>query len=252
VIGTAIGTALLPMLTRAIRGVDAQGAHKLFMQGFEISLLLALPAAACYIIMAPDLMSVLFERGKFTSSDSLASAYALIGYSIGLPAFILSKVFGAVFYARQDTATPVKSAVICAILNTLLALALMTQFKHVGIAMATGLTAWIDITLLLYFMRKKGIERPSFDSVKRVGVILICTLAMSATLYVGSIELLPRFKGDGQTMAIIGLTLLLGTGGVVYAIGLYFAGILRPDYIKALFPKRKKQDTIVEVQNDGP
>lgn len=252
VIGTAIGTALLPMMTRAIRSGEAGAAQRLFTQGFEISMLLALPATAAFLVMAPDIMRVLFVRGEFTLEDSIASAYALIGYSIGLPAFILSKVLSSVFFANEDTATPVKFAVICAVMNTLLALALIQPMGHVGIAAATGLTAWINIALLVRGLKKRSLFYAASDSVKRILVVALCTAVMAAVLWLGSRYGMPLVLDKGEIMRIAGLGALMAAGGLVYGGGLYAAGILRVSYVKALFPKRKKQDTIVEVQNDGP
>lgn len=251
VIGTATGTALLPMLSRAIKGGDEQGAHKLFTRATEVGLWLALPATVAYIVMAPTIMAVLFERGAFTPADGMKSALALMAYAIGLPAFIFSKIFSMAFYAREDTATPMKIAVICAVSNTVLCLALMylTPLQHVGIALATGVSAWISAGLLARRMWKEKFFRLEGDSVKRIGFVFASVAVMGALLAVEDRFVMPHFMTGGWAFKLLGLALVMGAAGAVYALCLYASGILKPSLIKELFPKRKKQDTIKEVEN---
>lgn len=244
VIGTAIGTAMLPMLTRAIRGKDDKEAHRLFTQGIETSLVLAMPATAAYIAIAVTIMDVLFARGAFTAENSQASAYALMGYSIGLPAFILSKVMSAAFFAREDTKSPVVFAVICAVMNTLVALCLISPFQHVGIAIATGATAWINILLLGHRLWKRKIFHIDRSSVKRISIIIMSSLLMAGALVLLDHYVMPYFMRQGQVMRIIGLAGMMGLGGGVYGVCLYMMGVLRFDMLKRLFPKRQKKDTI--------
>lgn len=251
VIGIAIGTALLPMLTRAIKSGEAGAEEKLFRTGVETSLLLALPATVAYIAIAPTMMSALFERGAFTYENSLASAYALIGYSVGLPAFILSRVFSAAFFAREDTSTPVKFAIVCAVLNTLLALLLIVPFKHIGIAAATGLTAWVNVGLLAHGLWKRKVFHFGSDSVKKTGVIIASALVMAGALMVMDAYMMPYFVKGGQVLRLTGLGLMVLGGGVVYGVSLYATGVLNKEMFKSLFPKRKKQDKIGDVHDYG-
>lgn len=251
VIGTAIGTALLPMLSKALRSKDEAAAHRLFISGIETGLLLALPAAAAYIAVAPTIMNVLFVRGAFTAEDSLSSALALIGYSVGLPAFILGKVFSTAFFAREDTATPVKFAVICAVLNTVLALAFIIPFRHVGIAFATGLTAWVNVGLLAHGLWKREVFFFDRTNIKNAIIIFISSLIMAFVLVLGDRYVLPSFIQGGQMQKFLGLGILLTGGGLVYGLCLQVTGVLKIEKIRQLFPKRKKQDTIGDVQQFG-
>ncbi|MBI1214859.1 MAG: murein biosynthesis integral membrane protein MurJ [Alphaproteobacteria bacterium] len=253
VIGTATGTALLPMLTRALRGGDTAGAHRLFLRAVEVGLWLVLPATLAYLVMAPDIMSVLFQRGHFTADDSVKSAWALMAYSIGLPAFIFSKIFGASFYAREDTTTPVKIAIICAVVNTVLCLVLMymTPLKHVGIALATGISAWISAGLLARALWKEKFFRLDSDSGKRLGIVLLSVAVMGGVLFAEDKYAMPYFMKGGQALRLLGLAGVMSVAGLVYVLCLYAGGILKPSYLKELFPKGKKKDTIGDVQKTG-
>jgi putative peptidoglycan lipid II flippase len=253
VIGTATGTALLPMLTRALRGGDMEQAQRLFVRAVEVGLWLVLPATAAYLIMGPAIMSALFERGAFSAGDSLKSALALMGYAIGLPAFIFSKIFSAAFYAREDTSTPVKIGVICAVANTALCLALMylTPLKHVGIALATGISAWIGAGLLARALWKEKFFKLDSDSGKRLGIVLLSVLVMGLLLWLGGKFVMPYFMTGGQRGKLLGLALVMSAAGLVYGLCLYAGGILKPSYLKELFPKRKKTATIDEVRKSG-
>lgn len=251
IIGTAVGTALLPMLARAVKGGHDGEARQLLNKGIDIGLIFALPATAAFLCIAPTIMSVLFERGAFTAEASLASAYALMGYSVGLPAFILSKVFATAFFSREDTATPVKFAIICAVLNTLLALALIGPFRHVGIAFATGLTAWVNVGLLVYGLWKRKIFRFEKDSVKRMTIIICASLVMAALLKAGDAYMMPYFLSKTVVFRLGGLALLAIAGAGLYFTVLFLCGVLTRDMIKSLFPKRKKQDKIGDVREFG-
>jgi len=251
VIGIAIGTALLPMLSRALKANEKKTAERLFTRGVEAGVMFALPATIAYIAVGGTLVDILFVRGAFDARDGVQAAYALMGYSLGLPAFILSRVLSTVFFAHGDTTSPVKFAVICAIMNTILALALILPLKHVGIAMATGLTAWVNLGLLIRALRVRGLVSLTKGSVKRAIVMLGAALAMGAGLLVMDYAMMPYFMDSGTGMRLVGLALLVGVGAAIYGFILYITGILTPTMVKELFPKRKKQDTIEDVQQLG-
>ncbi|MFH1158789.1 MAG: murein biosynthesis integral membrane protein MurJ [Pseudomonadota bacterium] len=255
VIGVAIGTALLPMLSRALKGGGGNGNEddpaKLLGMGFETGLVLSLPAAIGLTVIAGPIMSVLFERGAFSHADSLQSSYALVAYAIGLPAYVLSRVFSTAYFAREDTTTPVRFAVVCAVINTALALALILPLKHVGIALATGITAWVNLALLMRGLhKKKHLDLPP-HSVKRMWKILACGLVMAAVVWGLNTFVMKGILSGSQLRKAINLTVLIAAGGVSYFSCLYFFGIFGLRSIKALFPKRKKQDTIRDVRQFG-
>jgi len=251
VIGIAIGTALLPMLSRTLKAGEGAKANRLFSRGIEAGLMFALPATVAYLVIGVTITDVLFVRKAFTASDGLQAGYALMAYSVGLPAFILSRVLSVVFFAEGDTATPVKYAIICAVLNTVLALSLIWTFKHVGIALATGLTAWVNLALLIRSAKKKGVVTLTEGAIRRGVTMLLSALVMGVGLFLVQFFIYPYFMDSSFAVKVCGLVLLMGIGGGIYGILLSITGILTLSMVKELFPKRKKQDTIEDVQHLG-
>lgn len=251
VIGIAIGTALLPMLSRALKEDAGQKAAHLFNKGIEASLMLALPATAAYLVIGDTIVDVLFVRGKFDENAATQSGYVLMAYTLGLPAFILSRVLSTVFFAHGDTSSPVKYAVICAVLNTLLALAMLQSLQHVGIALATGISAWVNFGLLAHGMRRRKLASLSKRSVKNGLIMFAATMGMTVGLYLEESLLMPFFMDRGEVWRMAGVAVMILSGMAIYGALLYIAGILTPQMVKDLFPKRKKQDTIGDVQQFG-
>ena len=141
VIGTAVGTALLPLLSRQVRGGEAEAARATLNRAIEYALFLTLPAAVALIVSAEPVMSVLFGRGAFEAASVHLSAQSLAAYALGLPAFVLVKVLAPGFFARGDTATPVKIGVAAVALNLAMNVAFMVPLQHIGPALATSLAA---------------------------------------------------------------------------------------------------------------
>ncbi len=156
IVGVAIGTALLPLLTRQIRENNPVAALHNLNRGIEYALLLTFPAAVALMIIPMTIISTLFERGEFSHVETFATAKALIAYAAGLPAYVLIKTLGPGFFAREDTVTPVKVGAFCVALNLGLNLLLMGPFLHVGIALATAISAWINAFLLLFILIRRG------------------------------------------------------------------------------------------------
>src|SRR5216684_5590943 len=144
VVGIAVATAILPPLSRQVRSGDAAGAMATQNRGVELALLLTLPEAAAFIVLALPILATLFERGAFGPVETAATASALIAYAVGLPAFVLVKVLAPAFFARHDTATPVKVAILSLATNLLLTVLLMPFWAHVGVAAALSLTGWMQ------------------------------------------------------------------------------------------------------------
>ena len=167
VVGIAISTALLPELSKQIKAEEHEKAHYTQNRALEFALAITLPAAIGLIVLASPLVSLLFERGAFTSEDALATAYTLSAFASGLPAYVLVKVLSTQFFARQDTKTPMKVAIGAVGLNFILNCLFIGPFSYVGLALATALSAWFNaITLgsilflkewLVFDERLKGI-----------------------------------------------------------------------------------------------
>src|SRR5205814_2511303 len=156
VVGIAIGTAILPPLSRQVQTRDAAGAAATQNRGVELALLLTLPAAAGLVVLAQPILAVLFERGAFGPAEAAATAAALAAYAAGLPAFVLVKVLAPGFFAHQDTATPVKVAIAAMSTNLVLTLVLMQFWAHVGIAIALSAAGWLQAITLLVLLERRG------------------------------------------------------------------------------------------------
>src|SRR5207302_108066 len=138
VIGTAIGTALLPLLSRQARSGERQAAIATLNRALEASLVLTLPAALTLAVAGGPIMLVLFGRGAFDAESARLSSQALAAYAIGLPAFVVLKVLVPAFFAHGDTRTPVRVGFAAIALNLMLNLLFMVPLQHAGPALATS------------------------------------------------------------------------------------------------------------------
>jgi putative peptidoglycan lipid II flippase len=156
VVGVAVGTALLPLMSRQLRAADYKGALESQNRAIEFSLFLTLPAAVGLVVLAEPTISVLFERGAFDVDSVKSTSGALAMYAIGLPAYVVIKALVPGFFAREDTATPVKIAVAALSINLVLNLVLMEPFLHIGIAVATAISAWCNALALAFILKRRG------------------------------------------------------------------------------------------------
>ena len=217
VVGIAVGTAILPPLSRQVRLGLVDDAVATQNRGIELALLLTLPAAIALMVLATPILSVLFQRGAFGPTDTAATAAALAAYAAGLPAFVLIKVLAPAFFARHDTATPVKVAVVVVAVNLCLTLVLMQFLAHVGIALATTAAGWLNaLTLLALLIRRRhfGFDRRARRNLPRVGA---AALGMGAVLVALRMALAPMLAGP--TMSQLGaLVALIGAGLATFGV----------------------------------
>jgi putative peptidoglycan lipid II flippase len=222
VVGIAVGTAILPPLSRQIRVGDHPGAVATQNRGIELALLLTLPAAIGLAVLATPILSVLFERGAFGPVDTAATAAALAAYAVGLPAFVLIRVLAPAFFARHDTATPVKVAIVAMALNLSLTLVLMRLLAHVGIAIATTMAGWLNALALLVLLIRRGhfeFDERTRRNLPRIGA---AALGMGVILAALRTALTPLLAG--HTILQLGaLAALVCTGLAAFAtLGLAF------------------------------
>ena len=167
VIGTAVGTALLPLLSRQVRAGEAEASRATLNRAIEYALFLTLPAAVALIVSAYPVMWVLFGRGAFDAESARLSAQSLAAYAVGLPAFVLVKVLAPGFFARGDTATPVKIGVAAVALNLAMNVAFMVPLQHVGPALATSLAAIFNVGWLGVVLARRGHLRLDAQGARR-------------------------------------------------------------------------------------
>lgn len=182
VIGVAVGTALLPMLSKYYKLSDTLAAHNSLNRAIELVLLFALPAMVAFITMPELLVQVLYEHGAFSSDDATATYLALIAYAAGLPAFVLIKILGPGFYANEDTKTPFYIALFCVGLNFVLNLIFMQFFAHVGLAIATSLSGWVNAGLMAFILHRRHLLKPDAALYKRLPRFALCAALMGGFL----------------------------------------------------------------------
>jgi putative peptidoglycan lipid II flippase len=216
VVGIAVGTALLPLLSRQLREGAIDDARHSMNRGIEFALLLTIPGAAALLVIAEPIISVLFQRGAFDASISAATAQALMAYAVGLPAYVLIKVLGPGFFAREDTKTPVKIAIVCVAVNVVLNLTLIHWLAHAGIALATALSAWLNAYLLMRTLRRRGHHQLDARLRNRVVRVLAASAGMAVVLW--ALMYWAGYLFDGSVaMRIAALAALVLIGLVVYA-----------------------------------
>jgi len=159
-LGVALGTILLPSLSRHYANRSTEEYSRLLDWGLRITLLLAVPAAAALAILAVPLVTTLFQYGAFSATDTLATRDAVIAYSAGLVGLILVKVLAPGFYARQDIRTPVKVAIVSLVATQLMNLALIWHLRHAGLALAISIGACVNAGILFALLRRRGVYRP--------------------------------------------------------------------------------------------
>ena len=221
VLGVALGTILLPSLSRHAAGGNPETFSRLLDWGIRLSVLLAVPCAVGLAVMAEPLIATLFMYGKFTAHDMDMTRMALLAYAVGLLGLILVKVLAPGFYARQNLKTPVKIALITLTATQLMNLALIGPLKHAGLALSIGLAACLNAGLLLRQLRVHGIYRPQAGWAGFVLRVGLAVGGMTAFLLAG-LNWLPVDWHGAAWLRAGWLTLLVGGGAGVY-FGLLFA-----------------------------
>ena len=186
VIGVALGTALLPLLSNQISSGNSGLAKTTQTRGIEIALLFTIPATAGLAAISFPIVVVLFEHGAFSHQASLATSKAMVAYSVGLPAYVLIKVLAPSFFARGDTSRPVRIAAISLIINIVLNLLLMQMFGHIGIALASSISAWVNAISLAIVLHRRGHfnlnRKLMFSSFK----IILASVLMGVVIFTGA------------------------------------------------------------------
>ena len=215
VIGTAVGTALLPLLSRQARAGLAAEALGTLNRAIEISLALTLPAALALAVSGRPIMAVLFGNGAFDATSAMLSAQALAAYALGLPAFVLLKVLVPAFFAHGDTSTPVRVGFAAIALNLVLNLLLMVPLQHVGPALATSVSAIFNVAVLGALLARRGRLAVDRRLRSRLLRMALSAFVMAAVLVYLQAWLAPWLAGSWRWLALMGL---VGGGSVAYGV----------------------------------
>ena len=225
VLGIAIGTALLPVLSSQVKKKQKKEAEKSISKAIKFGILFSIPAFFGLLIFSENIISFLFFRGAFEYKDVQATSSALIALCCGLPAFIMIKILVIPFFANEDTKTPIKISLFCMSINLILNLILIREFLHVGLAISTSVSAWINFILLFYILNKN--LNYSFDiSIFKVFLkVLLASLTMSYIVLKTYEFMINNFEMYTLYNTNFILILCIIFGIIIYSALMYFLGI---------------------------
>lgn len=230
-LGVALGTILLPSLSRHYASHSNDKYSRLLDWGLRLTFMLTLPAAVALALLATPLIATLFYYGAFTAEDVWMTRQALIAYSIGLLGLILVKVLAPGFYARQNIKTPVKIAIITLIATQLMNLAFIFPLQHAGLALAIGLGACLNAGLLYYKLRHHEIYRPQPGWAMFLLKILTALIVMSSVLWFATGSGLSWLQNTAMERALR-LIQVVFLGAAVYFATLWILGFRLRDFAR--------------------
>lgn len=229
VLGVAVGTILLPSLSKYHASANAAEYSRLLDWGLRITVLLAVPAAAALAVLALPLVAMLFQYGRFTAEDAWMTRQALMAYSLGLVGMILVKILAPGFYARQNVVTPVKIGIVTLVATQLMNLALVGPLRHAGLALAIGIGACLNALLLYWMLRKDRIYAPQPGWPVFVLKVLASVAFMAIVLFttMGEPWWWLQAAWHRKVPAVLGLVAL---GAAVYGACLFAFGFRPRDF----------------------
>ncbi len=241
VIGAAISVALLPLLSKKLKANETNEAKDIQDKAVFYGLIMSLPASIIFICLADSLIALLFEHGRFTSSDTTKTALALKAYAIGLPAYVMVKALMPNFFARGDTITPVKYSFIVFLTNLTFNLILMKYFGHVGIAIATSIAAFVSLFQYIHGLKKLNYWQPRAQLLSQIKNIVISTLVMGIIIFISKYALELLIPNNTIGLLILKLIVIGTIGLATFLIFAKITGILDiKSIIQTILSRRKK------------
>jgi len=244
VFAIALSTVILPSLSRQHAEDDPESFSTTMDWALRLAVIIGLPATVGLFMLAGPIITGLFQYGDFGSQDVDMAALALMAYAIGLPAFILIKVLAPGYFARQDTRTPVRIAIKAMFVNIALNLLFVVPMvyyglngPHAGLALATGLAAWVNALLLWRGLRRSEVYTPKSGWGTLLIQVSVSLLVMIAVLVFGIAEQYQWSSWDWtQRLSQLGIWILLA--GAAYLFALVLCG-LRPSHLRSARPEQK-------------
>ena len=244
-IGTGLGTILLPTVSRQLSQKRDKEAMDTQNRGIELALFLTLPATIAFVFASEPIIRGLFQHGHFTAIDSVRCSWALSAFSLGLPSYVLVKVLTPGYYARHDTRTPVRYAIQSVGVNlvgnlTLIPLLGRFGYGHVGPPLATALASTLNVWMLYRTLKKRGHFITDAQLRRRVPRLALAALIMGAALFFITPAVSPYLTGSILRRGG-GLVVLVGAGMLVYAVGCFLTGAFALDDVKLLLRRRARE-----------
>jgi putative peptidoglycan lipid II flippase len=229
-LGVALGTILLPSLSKAHADDDMDEYSALLDWGLRLTFLLALPAAVALATLSEPITTTLFHYGKFNEESVVMTGRALVAYGVGLIGLILVKILAPGFYARQDIRTPVKIAIGVLIATQLMNLLFIPVFAHAGLALSIGLGACLNAGFLFLGLRRRGIY------VARPGWTIFMVRLTGALFLLAGVAMWTAGHFDWMAMRaqpllrVAAMALVIAVAGIVYFGALFAAGFRLADF----------------------
>ena len=221
--GITVATVILPSLSREHTTQSGEAFSGTLNWALRLVLLFGVPATVALVYLAEPLIAALFYQGELTVRDVAMSSYSLAAYGVGLLGHMMVKVLAPGYFARQDTRTPVRYGIFALVANIVLNFALVWQFKHVGLAMATSISAFLNAGLLLFGLLRADVLRFSAGWKSFLLQVSISSLVMLLVLYL----ILPDMAywiSEGFVSRMVTIVLICFAGAVSYAAVLLCTG----------------------------
>ena len=187
-------------------------------RAFDFTLLFSVPFVAAFLTVPDVIMRAMFARGAFSKADAAAAGATLAAYAVGLIPFVLIRSAVAAFYARKNTATPVKAALTGVAVNVALKIALVGSLAQIGLALATAVGAWINLLLVIGFSVRAGYFEVGRPLLVSLGKFLIAGIVLAAALWFAALFASGQFAHWSTMRDEAGLGLLMIVGAVVYGV----------------------------------
>ncbi len=237
VIGIAVSTALLPVLSRRIKLGELEEARHTQNRALELSLFFGLPAAMALIVIPQPIIATIYQRGAFTAADTFVTYRTLIAYAVGLPAFLAVKIFASTFYANRDTRAPVRIAIYCVLVNLFFNVIFLIPLGSIGFALATSISGWINAIFLWALLRRRQLFTMDVLFAWRIKRIALASAGMGVALLMAAQPLAP-YLNQGHTIRIVALAALMATGLVAYGAALALLRFMPLSHIKTFVKRR--------------
>jgi putative peptidoglycan lipid II flippase len=238
IVGIAVATTLLPLLSRHIAKGEDDKARHYAGRAIEFCLVLGLPSLIGLTLLPLPIIQVLFEHKAFTHADTLATVKALQAYSLGIPGFLLVKVFAASFFARHDTKTPVQVAVIVMLLNVVLSYFLREPLGYAGIALANSIAVSVNAALLYVQLRRRKIALGARTLPRNILKIILSAAGMGVASWFLVQALWTDAPITDYLHAATLLALMIGASAACYGVLLHLTGAMRWQDVLAIMAKK--------------
>lgn len=240
VIGIAIGVVLLPELARALKAGDMKEAQYLQNRSLEFGMAITVPAAFGLALLPEPIIALVFERGAFTRETTIVTSQVLAAFAIGLPAFVLTKIFTPVFYARQDMRTPLWASALSVVVNISGSLLLFPRLGVMGLAIATSLAGWLSALYLGQQLVARDLFRPAADTIRRIVLIVIGAALMGVLLWWAEASFPHLLLDASLAVRLVSVLLTVAAAAVAYFGFAFVTGALDRREFARVLKRRKK------------